>query len=644
MSNTTSSTSANLDSATIWAAQTISDLAYGNPANPVSGQWAYDPSYASDATALTQAGWTAITPQDVGNNVAYVQATNYQGMAFYKVVNGTAEIIIANRGTCQPADLLQDAAVAIGQDPQSDQSALVYYNAVAGWASKNLNMPFNIVETGHSLGGQEADYVMAKTNSAQAPGTQTDPVPETITFDAPGIGPEASASTNIPDALNLYDAGDLVHDAGGTYLGVLINAMPSLSSSQSVVESAAAGAVLGGGFGAALGAIGSILYNGLTTNHSLTAFGDYFKSHPVVGGVNLTAYKPNLFTQGIYDQLASYGSGSFTSTYAQIFALSSGNTSTSSTTTNNQTETFTDTSTGNVSTGTGSMGDTITNTLSGDSLTTTTNEGFNETQQFSATTGTLTSDTWSNASGVKGTDTYNADGSSSGRITYANGSYAVYTDDGQGNISTDYYTAGGVRTRATWVHADGTSGELSQYGDGVTQIPGGGSLDVPMSQYTVVQNSDGSYDTYATNSQDKILGIGYSASGAVTSIANGAGGGENDQTVASSTNQFVEQSSFYSEVNGVSVLTYAGMEYTFNYAAGNALLGDTWYSAYEGVAGVVNNPNGAQIAWANNIMATGGTDSLSASGVLVRQATALDGSDSSSRISAANQPEWALAA
>ncbi len=86
------------------------------------------------------------------------------------------------------------------------------------------------------------------------------------------------------------------------------------------------------------------------------------------------------------------------------------------------------------------------------------------------------------------------------------------------------------------------------------------------------------------------------------------------------------------------------MEYTFNYAAGNALLGDTWYSAYEGSAGVVNNPNGAQIAWANNIMATGGTDSLSASGVLVRQATALDGSDSSSRINAANQPEWALAA
>ena len=35
---TTGSSNINLDSATIWAADTISDLAYGNPASPVSGQ------------------------------------------------------------------------------------------------------------------------------------------------------------------------------------------------------------------------------------------------------------------------------------------------------------------------------------------------------------------------------------------------------------------------------------------------------------------------------------------------------------------------------------------------------------------------------------------------------------------------------
>ena len=164
----------------------------------------------------------------------------------------------------------------------------------------------------------------------------------------------------------------------------------------------------------------------------------------------------------------------------------------------------------------------------------------------------------------------------------------------------------------------------------------------PMGEYEVTQNPNGSYVTDTQVAQGAYINTYYSSTGAVTYSSTDIG--VNDQTVASSTNQFVEQSSFYSEVNGVSVLTYAGMEYTVNYTAGNVLLGDTWYSAYEGEAGVVNNPNGAQIAWANNIMATGGTDSLSASGVLVRQATALDGSDSSSRISAANQPEWALAA
>ena len=620
MSDTTSSTSANLDSATIWAAQIISDLAYGNPANPVSGQWAYDPTYANDLPELILAGWTAITPQDVGN-LDHDPTTNYQGIAFYKVVNGQAEIIIANRGTCQPADLLQDAVIAIGQDPQSDQSALNYYNAVVGWASNNLGSlgasSFNVVETGHSLGGQEADFVMAAENSTTA-------APETITFDAPGIGPEASASTNIPDALNLYNAGDLVHDAGGTYLGILINAMPSLSSSRSVVESAAAGAVLGGGFGAALGAIGSVLFNGFTTNHSLVAFGDYFKSHPVVGGVNLTKYAPNTFTQGIYDQMSSYGNGSFTSTYAQIFAVNSGSTSTGSTTTNNQTETFAAASSGNSATETGNLGDIITNTLSGDALTTTTNQGFTETQQIS-NTGALQSDTWSNAAGTNGTDTYNADGSSSGRITYANGSYAMYTDDGQGNISTDYYTAAGVETRATWVHADGTSGEVSMYGDGLTLTPGGGPYAVQISQYTVVQNPDGSYVTDAWDAQDSSIYTDYSGTGAVTSTSTGTGTGVNDLAVASSQDQFVEQSSYSVVVNGVSVLNYAGMQYTYNYNASDALVGDTWYSAIVGTVSTVANPNGAKIAWANNIMATSGTDTLNASGVLVRTATAVDG-------------------
>ena len=437
---TTGSSNINLDSATIWAADTISTLTMGSPDAAISGQFAFDTVdnsasspdlYWTQLNELAQAGWKEITPQDVGNNVAYVQATNYQGMAFYKVVNGTAEIIVANRATVARADLVQDGEILLTGTSASDTSAVNYYNAVAGWASKNLNMPFNIVETGYSLGGQEADYVMAAE--------QGNAVPETITFNALGIGPEASVSTNTPDAVNLVNAADEAHTLNSPYYGNTIIAMsPSETPSW-------------------WGEWGGLPPPGLSSYHSIAVMNNFLKVHPVIGGFDVTTYKPDTLTQGIYDQLASYGSGSFTSTYAQIFALSSGNTSTSSTTTNNQTETFTDTSTGNVSTGTGSMGDSITITLNADgSLSTVTNDGFYETQMFSATTGAPTSDAWGNQTGMTGTDTYNADGSSSGRITYANGSYAVYTDDGQGNISTDYYTAGGVRIRATLVHADGT--------------------------------------------------------------------------------------------------------------------------------------------------------------------------------------------
>ena len=268
---------------------------------------------------------------------------------------------------------------------------------------------------------------------------------------------------------------------------------------------------------------------------------------------------------------------------------------------------------------------TITTAYSGDVATVTSSAGVQESFVYGSNGTTLQSDTWSNAANTTGTDTYNADGSSSGRITYANGSYAVYTDDGQGNISTDYYTAAGIETRATWVHADGTSGEISLYGDGVTQIPGGGSLDIPMSRYMVTQNPDGSYVTYAQDAQDGYINASYSSTGAIASSSTGTGSGVNDQAVASSQNEFVQQSSYYVDVNGTSVSNYAGMQYTFNYNASGALVGDTWYSAIVGIDATVANPNGAQIAWANNIMATGGTDIQNASGVLVRTATAVDG-------------------
>ena len=107
MTNTTSNSTGNssLDTATIWAAQVASDLSYGSAASATTLQWAYDPNYTNDLTALTQAGWIEITPSQADYKNTDPK-TNFSGIAFYKVVNGQAEVIVANRGTCQPADLL----------------------------------------------------------------------------------------------------------------------------------------------------------------------------------------------------------------------------------------------------------------------------------------------------------------------------------------------------------------------------------------------------------------------------------------------------------------------------------------------------------------------------------------------------------
>ncbi len=106
MTDTTNRGNSSLDTATLWAAQVASDLSYGSAVSATALQWAVDPGYTNDLAAMTQAGWIQIPSQAVGKNIANDPRTNYQGIAFYKVVNGQAEVIIANRGTCQPADLL----------------------------------------------------------------------------------------------------------------------------------------------------------------------------------------------------------------------------------------------------------------------------------------------------------------------------------------------------------------------------------------------------------------------------------------------------------------------------------------------------------------------------------------------------------
>jgi hypothetical protein len=82
---------------------------------------------------------------------------------------------IANRGSQSggPSPLYDfthsDAMLAANLEPECDASAFTYYNAVVSWLqapANGISGSVNIVETGHSLGGEEADYVEARLTNA----------------------------------------------------------------------------------------------------------------------------------------------------------------------------------------------------------------------------------------------------------------------------------------------------------------------------------------------------------------------------------------------------------------------------------------------------------------------------------------------
>ena len=166
MADNISNDSAN---ATILAALEASIAAYaGDTTAHLDG----DPQYQQ----LLQNGWKPITQADTPLPESSAGDT-YVGIALYKVVNGVTEVIIANRGSTTSHDfLVSDAELALNGVPHADADALAYYNAVVQWASNPTNTgnathgvagAVNVIETGHSLGGQEADLVEAEVAGKQ---------------------------------------------------------------------------------------------------------------------------------------------------------------------------------------------------------------------------------------------------------------------------------------------------------------------------------------------------------------------------------------------------------------------------------------------------------------------------------------------
>ena len=153
-----------LSYASIDTALAAADVAYdaysGSTMLSTDGTTVGPPSTSYES--LIGARWTQIELPGSGEDVT---PDHYQGVAFYKVINGITEVIVANRGT-QPGgpspkyDLEHsDALLAIGVEPPCDADALTCYQQVTAWLQQNVTGTVQIIETGHSLGGEEADYV-----------------------------------------------------------------------------------------------------------------------------------------------------------------------------------------------------------------------------------------------------------------------------------------------------------------------------------------------------------------------------------------------------------------------------------------------------------------------------------------------------
>lgn len=142
------------------------------------------------------AGWTLI--QTFTRSI-----DGYVGMAWK---NAAGEIVIANRGTDPKnfRNLLSDATIAAHRIPSAAVDAATFAQLVA-----QANQYSTITETGHSLGGYEAQYALVsllRQNTYHIVGSA-------VTFQAPGLA-VGFANPGSYSILNLYNQGDVIHDVG----------------------------------------------------------------------------------------------------------------------------------------------------------------------------------------------------------------------------------------------------------------------------------------------------------------------------------------------------------------------------------------------------------------------------------------------
>lgn len=103
--------------------------------------------------------------------------SNYFGIAFVNTTTG--QIVIASRGTeiTSAQDLSADLQIANGDVPTAEfTDAQNFYQQVVNEAENEGYSNYQVIETGYSLGGADAQYIAGKQEGVYA-----------MTFNAPGI-------------------------------------------------------------------------------------------------------------------------------------------------------------------------------------------------------------------------------------------------------------------------------------------------------------------------------------------------------------------------------------------------------------------------------------------------------------------------
>jgi hypothetical protein len=266
--------------ATILELAELSNLVYGGASATAAA--AILGGVAANATeaSATGAQWTLLmTSQDPSNPqlVRDSQAAGYYGAAY--VNNKTGEIVIANRGTRPTAlaDLFSDIELATVVKSSAQQAAVDFALSIA----KHYGGP--IIETGHSLGGNEAQaaVVALTTNRTTV---------SAVTFNSPGIGGYSVPAGVSYTVQNFYDQGDAIHLAGGTQLGsppVMLPAGPNTSALAFGIPVAIAAGPLGM---AAL--LGDALWDVVGPAHSLNTIIAYLQGN-ALGTIDWTATGPS---------------------------------------------------------------------------------------------------------------------------------------------------------------------------------------------------------------------------------------------------------------------------------------------------------------------------------------------------------------